>query len=311
MFIILIFFNKVKKIKGLSSYSFYSKVRSMKSETDLLHILIIVKVNNSGASLLGVEITNWLYKKGHHTTLLEDISNIDAYSKTIFDFIIVLGGDGTMLRVARAFVDNPTPLIGVNFGRVGFLAELSINTWKAGLLTILEKKHSLVKRTALGWNIFRENKILYSGYAINDVVVNRGALSRVITLDVCVEAEPISTIRADGIIFSSPVGSTGYAVSAGGPLVHPANNILLVTAICPYLCNFPAMVLPHTMPVSVTLHQAPIETFAAIDGQENYALKTNDSVEVFCIPDAVYFIRIGAEHYFTPLRKRGFIHGLH
>ncbi len=273
-------------------------------------MLIVVKVRNDAAAALALQITDWLSGLGHTSTILEDLKDIAIYNEQKFDFVIVLGGDGTMLNVARAFIENPTPLVGINFGRVGFLTEISAKEWQEGLSCILADKHSLVKRMALGWKVYRDEEVVLQGYAINDVVVNRGALSRVVTLDVHVATEPVGVIRADGIIFSSPVGSTGYAVSAGGPLVHPASNAILVTAICPYLCNFPAMVLPHTMPVHVTLHQSSIKTFASIDGQENYALRTHDRVEVFCVPDAVHFARIGEERYFTPLRERGFIHGL-
>ncbi len=282
----------------------------MNTITKLLHVLIIVKTSNDKASTLAQEIALWLKAKNHEATIVENVKNIHSYNKQKFDFAIVLGGDGTMLGVARAFVENPTPLVGINFGRVGFLTELTAQNWELGLSTMLEGKHTLLQRMALGWRVYRNNEVVHSGYAVNDVVINRGALSRVITLDVHVDAEPIGNIRADGIIFSSPVGSTGYAVSAGGPLVHPANNVIVITAICPYLCNFPAMVLPHTMPVHVTLHQCSIETFATVDGQESYALQTHDRVEVFCVPQAVLFARIEEERYFTPLRERGFIHGL-
>ncbi len=282
----------------------------MKKSSDPLHFLIVVKAHNNNASDLALCITAWLMELGHKSSIVTDLKDIYQYTTYKFAFILILGGDGTVLNVARAFVENPTPLVGINFGRVGFLTEISVDAWRESLLAIIQGKYVLVQRMALGWKVHRDDAVVYSGYAINDVVINRGALSRVITLDIHVDSEPISVIRADGIIFSSPVGSTGYAVSAGGPLVHPANNVILITAICPYLCNFPAMVLPHTTPVHVTLHQSSIETFVSIDGQENYALKTHDRVEIFCIPNAVYFARIGEERYFTPLRERGFIHGL-
>ncbi len=296
--------------KILEVYVFFAYPLCMSNAKKSLQILIIVKISNEKASALAAHIASWLVAQKHKPTILDDLKNIDKHSKEHFDFAIVLGGDGTILGVARAFAENPIPLVGINFGRVGFLTELCADNWQEGMSALLEGKYSLLQRMALGWKLYRDNAVIHSGYAVNDVVINRGALSRVVTLDVHVDAEPISIIRADGIIFSSPVGSTGYAVSAGGPLVHPANNVIVVTAICPYLCNFPAMVLPHTMPVSVTLHQSSIKTYATVDGQESYALQTNDRVEVYCVPHAVLFARIGEERYFTPLRERGFIHGL-
>ncbi len=282
----------------------------MDSKAKNLHLLIIVKVNNTQASDLALRIATWLLDQDHKATIVDDVNTIQAYSQQKFDFVLVLGGDGTMLGVARAFAENPTPLVGINFGRVGFLTELSPENWQCGLEAILAGKHSVLKRMALGWKVYRDDNLIHKGYAINDMVLNRGALSRVITLDVRVESESIGVIRADGLILSSPVGSTGYAVSAGGPLVHPANNVIVVTAICPYLCNFPAMVLPNTMPVQVLLRQSSTKTYATIDGQESIPLQTHDLVEVHCVPEAVLFACIGVEQYFTPLRERGFIHGL-
>ncbi len=275
-----------------------------------LNILVVAKVHNIGALRLATDISEWLLGLGHKVYSPENIANIQKFKQHEFHLGIVLGGDGTMLGVARAFVGSPIPLVGINFGRVGFLADLDSENWQDGLSTVLSGQHLLVKRMALGWQVYRDNGLVYSGHAINDVVLNRGAMSRVISLDVSVDTELIGKLRADGIIVSSPVGSTGYAVSAGGPLVHPANNTLLITAICPYLCNFPAMVLPQSMPVRITLNQSSTETFLTIDGQEVYPLVTNDIIEIFCIPEAVHFIRIPEDRYFTPLRERGFIQGL-
>ncbi len=282
----------------------------MNACTDSLHILIVVKSHNTEAALLATKIFAWLQEQGHTLYTPSDMNDAFSYHSTKLDLAIVLGGDGTMLGVARKLIANPVPLVGINFGRVGFLAELTSNNWQQGLTTILKGACNVVKRMALKWLICRQKKVINQGYAINDVVITRGAISRVVSLDVSVNTEHISHLRADGIIISSPVGSTGYAVSAGGPLVHPANNNILITAICPYLCNFPAMVLPHTLSVQVTLNQSTTEAFASIDGQENFPLEKGDVVEVFCVPEAVYFTRIAEDHYFTPLRERGFIHGL-
>ncbi len=275
-----------------------------------LHILVVTKMHNANALKLAKDISVWLLSLGHEVFLPKNIADIQNVKPKGIHLGIVLGGDGTMLGVARQFVDKPIPLVGINFGRVGFLAELESDNWQKGLAALLGGRHSLVKRMALGWQVYRDNALIYGGYAINDAVLNRGAMSRVISLDVSVHTELIGRLRADGLIVSSPVGSTGYAVSAGGPLVHPANNTLLVTAICPYLCNFPAMVLPHTMPVRITLNQSSTETFLTIDGQESYPLVTHDIIEIFSIPDAVHFIRLENDRYFTPLRERGFIQGL-
>ncbi len=289
---------------------FYYKVQSMNTLAHSLRILIVVKSHNPQASQLATSMCAWLQEQGHTLFTPSDADDVVNYCDKNLDLIIVLGGDGTMLGVARKFITRPVPLVGINFGRVGFLAELTSANWQEGLSAIVRGNYNLVKRMALGWRLYRQGNIFCEGHAINDVVITRGALSRVVSLDVSVDTEHITHLRADGIIISSPVGSTGYAVSAGGPLVHPANNNILITAICPYLCNFPAMVLPHTLSVQVTLNQSTTKTFASIDGQENFPLEVGDKIEVFCVPEAVYFTRLEQDRYFTPLRERGFIHGL-
>ncbi len=274
------------------------------------NVLIAVKAKHNEAAALAKEISSWLHQRDYTVQVSVNGLHENPYQNAHPDLVIVLGGDGTVLAVARAFIERPVPLVACNFGRVGFLAEMKAEDWEENLAKLLAGQFKLAKRTALGWRIWRRGKILHHGYAINDVVVSRGALSRVISLEVQVDTEYISTLRADGLIFSSPVGSTGYAVSAGGPLVHPANNVLMVTAICPYLCNFPAMVLPPSMPVRATILQCSNETYASIDGQENYLLETQDIVEIFCMPETVHFAKLQEDRYFTPLRERGFIHGL-
>ncbi len=279
----------------------------MKASNSIKHVLLVVKFGNDRATKLVGQISKWLQERQHRVSICTDISKISVHLNDLPDIVFVLGGDGTMLGVARAFVNSPVPLTAINLGRVGFLAELEADNWQEGVEAIINDRCTIMQRMALGWHIIRDDKIIKSGHAINDVVISRGALSRVVSFDVSVETEIISSVRADGIILSSPVGTTGYAVSAGGPLVHPANNVLLVTAICPYLCNFPAMVLPPSMPIKIILKQCSTETFATIDGQENFNLVANDVVEVFCIPNTVLFARIDKDMYFTPLRKRGFI----
>ncbi len=275
-----------------------------------LRILVLTKKNSTSASNVAEEMCTWLKNLGHEVFTPNNLTNAHELKQLGLDLAIVLGGDGTMLALARIFVEQPIPLVGINFGRVGFLTNIESGDWQKALPDVLSGKYTIAKRLALGWRVYRNDAVVYSGNAVNDVVINRGALSRVISLDVRVDSELISRLRADGIIISSPVGSTGYAVSAGGPLVHPANNSIVVTAICPYLSNFPAMVLPHTMPVRITLNQSSTETFVTIDGQESHPLETSDVIEIFSMPEAVHFIQLSDERYFTPLRERGFIHGL-
>lgn len=223
------------------------------------------------------------------------------------DLVVVLGGDGTMLGVARAFVGNPVPLLGVNFGKVGFLAELHSHDWECGLAHVLEGHGHLFYRMALGWRVLREGVSMATGVAVNDVVISRGALARVISLNINGNDQHICRARADGLIFSTPTGTSGYAVSAGGPLVHPELEVITLTPICPFLCNFPPMVLPCDMRVRAEILSESVETFMTADGQELLALASGDTVEVYGIPSSVCYVRSDQGTYFRRLKGRGFI----
>lgn len=270
-------------------------------------ILIAVKSSNSDAAFFAEGLSQWLTARGCTVYVVENSGCPDDYRKYDVELVLVLGGDGTMLGVARAFTQSPVPLLGLNFGKIGFLAELQAEQWQEGLFAVLSGKCDVLERMALGWRILRNGECVHSGYAINDAVISRGALSRVIALELSTGEEHISTVRADGLIFSTPVGTSGYAVSAGGPLVHPDNNVVVVTPICPYLCKFPSIVLPHPMTVQAVVQPASIETFITIDGQEGFPLQALDTVEVFCQPGAMLFARLEANAYFKRLRGRGFI----
>ncbi|MEG2171734.1 MAG: NAD(+)/NADH kinase, partial [Desulfovibrionaceae bacterium] len=215
--------------------------------------------------------------------------------------------DGSMLGVARHFVDNPVPLIGVNFGKVGFLADVNALQWEAGLNAFLTGKACLLKRMALRWHLVRAGQTVQEGVAINDVVISRGSLSRVIMLDVSTDTCPICRVRADGLIIASPMGASGYSVSAGGPLVFPELNALTITPICPFLCNFPPMVLPYPLQVRVVVQSDYTETHLTIDGQEGMPLLHGDIVVVQGVPEGIHFARLHAESYFLRLKARGFI----
>ncbi len=279
----------------------------MESKFSPQNILLVVKAHNIEAARLADDVSFWLQQKGCTVAVRKNTDNSVAYKNTNADLILIFGGDGTVLGVARALVENPIPLVALNFGKVGLLAELEAEHWEEGLTDVLEGRVALCRYMALGWRVIRGGKIVYQGYAINDVVIGRGALSRLIALEVHVDAEYMCDLRADGLIISSPVGSSGYVVSAGGPLAHPAHVALIVMPICPYLCNFPPMVLPHSSIMRAVVQASSTETYITIDGQQGFLLEAYDSVEVFCVPEALHFARRNIGMYFDVLKKRGFI----
>lgn len=269
-------------------------------------ILIVYKTENTAAAELARRISQWVTARGRHAEVVRAGGGA-GYARHAADLVVVLGGDGTMLEVARAFVDTPVPLAGLNFGKVGFLAEWRADQWEEGLADVLEGRCRILKRMALGWEVLRGGEIVRRGVAVNDVVISRGALSRVISLDVSAGGSPVCLVRADGLILSTPSGVSGYAVSAGGPLVHPDFDAVIVTPICPFLCNFPPMVLPPRLRTRVEVLPGSVESFLTADGQENIALAAGDAVETFGMPERAHYARTGVNTYFRRLKARGFI----
>lgn len=269
--------------------------------------VLIVHKPLAEAAALAQAMRHWLEARHCQSTIMQSGAGHGAYERVGAQLVVVLGGDGSMLGVARHFVDAPVPLIGVNFGKVGFLADVYASEWEAGLSAFLAGSTCLLKRMALRWQIVRLGQTVHTGVAINDVVISRGSLSRVISLDVSTDNCAICRVRADGLIISSPMGSSGYSVSAGGPLVFPELNALTITPICPFLCNFPPIVVPHPMQVQAVVQSDFTETHLTVDGQEGIPLLHGDIVRVQGVPEGIHFARLNADSYFIRLKARGFI----
>lgn len=275
-------------------------------------ILVVHKTDNPTATALARRLAHWLEERRLVVTVLAGPPTPD-HVDTHPDLVLVLGGDGTMIAVARAFVRRPVPLVGLNFGKVGFLTELFVDDWEADLARLLnhlsEGRCRILRRLALAWKVWRHGNALCEGVAVNDVVISRGALARVVHLGVSAQGQQIGNVRADGLILSTPTGCSGYAVSAGGPLVHPNVDAIVITPICPFLSHFPPMVLPATHDIRATVLSEATETFLTADGQESVPLAHNDEIEVTCLPEGVLYARLGEGTYFNRLKARGFIAG--
>ena len=270
-------------------------------------ILIIVKPRLEEASLLAKKIHAWLEEKNCEACCVQADDDYTGLLAKRFSFVVVLGGDGTLLDVARRFVPCPTPLLCINFGKVGFLAEAHSAEWREVLTHTLEGRMLVLERIALSYEVFRGGTRIFSGFAVNDVVLNRGCMARVINLDIAVQGFELCRIRADGLIIATPQGCSGYNASAGGPLVHPDLHAFSLVPICPFFCSFPPMVLPHPQEVHITLPNNTTDVHLTVDGQEGYALQTEDSILVRGLPGGVRFARQDRAGYLHRLKARGFL----
>jgi NAD+ kinase len=220
------------------------------------------------------------------------------------DALVVLGGDGTLLRAARAVIQVDVPLLGVNLGKVGFLSKVEATELETVLAKIVAGEYRIDERMAL------EARLLPGGggepaihHALNDVVVARGALARVVRMDVAIDETHVATFIADGLVVSSPTGSTGYSFSAGGPIVAPDSRNLIVTPIAAYLSTVRSVVVGPDQVVRCRVVDA-YEAFVSIDGREDVPVAVGDVVEVRALARPVQLLEPAGSQPFWDLFRR-------
>ena len=269
------------------------------------HILLVCKARHERAAQLGEEIGAWLEARGHNAHMVEAGQDSSLYSGRL-DFVVVLGGDGTMLGVARRLVGRDVPVLGINFGRVGFLTDAQPENWREKLTECLDGHKPVRFCMALKWSLTRDGQEVKAGAAVNDVVVSRGALARLVCLDVRVDGQRMGSLRSDGIILCTPVGSSGYSVSAGGPLLYPTMDAIGFTPVCPFLNTISPMVFPGSTNIELQVVRASTDCYLTIDGQEGHTLQKGDLVRISGLSAAVRFMGEGT-CFFERLRSRGFV----
>jgi NAD+ kinase len=275
---------------------------------------IIVKRNRRAALRLAGELTRWLERRRREVLLDVESSAAlgvpnGAGKREIMeraDLVVVLGGDGTLLSVARLTGRREVPIVGVNLGGLGFLTDVRPDEIFDDLERILSGRFRVERRTMLRTAVVRGGRTIRRFQAFNDVVINKGALARIIQLDTEVDGEPLTIFRADGLILATPTGSTAYSLSAGGPVVDPSLGVLLVSPICPHTLTNRPIVLPDHARVRVTvrLSQQNEEVVLTIDGQEGMPLETGDVVEARRARNHVTLVRSPAHTFFALLRTK-------
>ena len=275
------------------------------SEKPVRNILVVVKARVAAAAALGKTICEWLRKRGSHVQMLFAGLELAPYLTPPVDLIVVLGGDGTILGVARKVVGLEIPLVCINFGRVGFLSDIEPEDWEKGLEEVLDTDYCR-RTTALAWQLTRYGHVVGKGFAVNDVVLSRAAMARLVCADIFVNNELMGSVRADGFLLSTPIGSSGYSVGAGGPLLSPEIRGVAFVPICPFLNTIPPMVFPCATIFRFELKPGTTESYLTVDGQEGQLMQTHDILEVQSIADAVLFKGRGIS-FLERLRTRSFI----
>jgi NAD+ kinase len=277
-------------------------------KSTLKQMMLVHMVGNELAAQMALEIQDWLRKNGCISTIFQATKNtsLEADWDNV-DMVLTLGGDGTLLGVARGVLEREIPVLGLNLGKVGFLTELSPEDWQGTLEDIVVGRYALSSRLVVSFKVFRHEQEFYQGYAVNDLVISCGSLARMIRLNMWYGRDHLGMVRADGMIVATPTGSSGYSISAGGPLIYPELDVFALTPICPFLHAFRPMILPFEDDLHVEVLEADSKVYLTQDGQTGVVLRTGDKVIASRAQKRLLLVRPLHSHYAHKLKSKGFI----
>ena len=268
-------------------------------------ILIIYNPDKKGAVELSSEIYDYLESNKINNAVCSSKNIPKEFLDKSHRLIITLGGDGTVLYCSRLFSPYNTPILAINFGEIGFITETEKNNWKISLESFLNNTYMLKKHILLKVSVFRNNKKEYETNCLNDSVIAANGAAKIIDLDVYVENLYLGKYRADGIIVSTPAGSTAYSAASGGPLLYPEMDAFILTPICPYSLSNRAIVLPVDRSIKINIEKEQrVDIVLTSDGQEIFKLKENDSVIIEKSPYKAHIIRAEKEVFFNKVKTK-------
>jgi NAD+ kinase len=233
---------------------------------------------------------------------IETVAN-EELAATV-DLMVVLGGDGTMIATARLMGDHDVPVLGINYGNFGYLAEFRHDEMFTALESILAGDYRVDPRVRLKVEVFRGEELLIQDRVLNDVVINKAALARIIELEAHLNDQLITQFRADGLIVSTPTGSTAYNLSAGGPVIYPSMNAVVITPICPFTLSDRPIVVPDDALIELTLNTPDEEVVLTFDGQVGFPIEVGDRVLIQKSRTTFKIVQPRNRNYFDVLREK-------
>ncbi|MDY6905569.1 MAG: NAD(+)/NADH kinase [Thermodesulfobacteriota bacterium] len=249
-------------------------------------------------------LEQWLIARGI-TVFRKDLDNQDNQPVQPDLFcVFVLGGDGTFLSAARWIGELDIPVIGIKFGGVGFLSETVEMDMFSAAEKILKNDFVVQPRMRLLVTIMKDNAAYVSRMVLNDVVINKGALARLAHIKTVINDHYLTTYHGDGLIISTPTGSTAYSLAAGGPVIHPTVAGIVLTPICPFTLTNRPLVVPETARITLTIAQKPPDIMVTLDGQEGYEIDESDSLVIERAPHSVNMIMLPGQRYFDVLKAK-------
>ena len=279
---------------------------------------IIAKKNKPETVTIAGHLVEWLRPKKVEVYIEEEMGELLSQTLSQHDWksikregipadiemIIVLGGDGTLLSVARQVWNKNIPILGVNLGGLGFLTEITLDELYPVLEKVLRNDFEINEREVLNAGVIRNGKRIAEFIVLNDAVINKGALARIIDLETTINGEYLSTFRSDGLIISTPTGSTAYNLSAGGPIVYPSLHTIIITPICPHTLTIRPIIIPDDVKIRALLKSRDEEVTLTLDGQQGFTLEFEDVVEVGKAEGRILLIKSPYRQYFELLREK-------
>ncbi|MFP3868252.1 MAG: NAD(+)/NADH kinase [Desulfobacteraceae bacterium] len=268
-------------------------------------LAIITKKHKADAHQAGADLKNWLTGQGVKVALFENepepqIPSLSAGT----EMIVVMGGDGTLLSAARNYGQQGIPILGVNVGGLGFITEIALKELYPCIEGILKHDFVIEKRMLLAATVIRAGKQIEQQCVLNDVVINKGALARIVELDTFIDDQYLTTYRADGLIVSTPTGSTAYTLAAGGPIVYPTLKTITLIPICPFTLTNRPIILPDTVTIKVAMDAKSRDVYITFDGQIGLALQPQDRVEIRKAAKSIQLVKSPAKGFFEILRTK-------
>jgi NAD+ kinase len=247
---------------------------------------LIANVDKKKATECALELRDWAHRQGIEIMMekgiAEKVGEIEGFDRkslaSTVDLLVVMGGDGTILRTVRFVSKYETPIVGINLGEFGYLTEVNLNEMFDALELICQGQYKIEKRMMLDITINLGKDTIREESILNDVVITRGNLSRILDLETTVNDRYLTTFRADGIIISTPTGSTAYSLSAGGPIVFPERDSFIINPICPHTLTNRPIVIPENVFIKVVLWTKEQGADLILDGQVSYTMHPGDSI---------------------------------
>ncbi|HLK19801.1 MAG TPA: NAD(+)/NADH kinase [Bryobacteraceae bacterium] len=279
---------------------------------DIRVVGIMAKPGIPHASAIVTELVAWLHARGVEARLDPTASNYIGRSDGVerekvpegTQLIIVLGGDGTLLAAARAVAGRVIPIFPVNLGGLGFLTAITLDQLYPQLERAFSGEQRVVPRKMLHGELVRDGKSLRSFQALNDIVIAKTQIARMIDLEMHVDEQYVSTFKADGMILATPTGSTAYSLSAGGPIVYPLVSAICITPVCPHMLTNRPVLVPDNMVIQVIVQTEDGQAYLTVDGQVGEPLRRNDRVVCRSSEHSVHLIRPPKMFFFDVLRQK-------